>query len=351
MTNPNTPLTHEFGAPSPEAFMPLERVEAMTQAILQTTGRIDGEGYVQPTEVKRTLHDGRSIIGEPMNSIWRTDIFVPTKDETRAYIETDENGITTKNRIKNPRFDQILYRHLTGKSTLQRLTEKQAIALQHDKAEFESIISGLPSYEMHYDNVGQFEEAFHVTAVEKPASDFAPTRVYVPGGVDALKVASAVLESGADIRYAKIWTPQATTGEQVIHQDAPIFEVTTFKQLESLMSSLRDLAKEGKLPADPTPLAGYEVEDLPGVYVGQAEAGTSFNGRMGDLFGLAIQEACSQVRLHAGEVVTTDTINNIALHARELAQANAAETHTDPNNHAFLSGQPVDAILAVVNQK
>lgn len=329
--------------------MPLELVEAMTQAILQTTGRIDGEGYVQPIEVTRALYDGRSIMGEPMDSVWRTDIFVPTKDETRAYIETDANGITTKNRIKNPRFDQILYRSLIGRE-LENLTEEQAGTLRNEKTAFENTISGLPGYELSY-NTDQKEDSYRVTAVKETEPDFAPTRVYIPGGLGALKVAASVFESGADMDYAKIWTPEVSKGEQVIHQDAPIFEVTTFKQLESLMASLRKLAKEGRLPAGPTPLAGYEVEDLPGVYIGQAEPGTSFNGRMGDLFGEAIQEACSQVRLQAGEVVTTDIMNIIALHARELAQSNVEDTRTDPNNHAFLSGQPVDAILAVVNQK
>jgi hypothetical protein len=349
MSSPNTLAAHEFGAPSPEAFMPIEQMKEMTRIVLQDSGRVDDEGRIQPIEVQRTLHGGQWLIGPRTDPVRRTDIFVPTKEEVQNYIMTDDQGLTTRNRIKNPRFDQILYRHLIGRKT-QSLTEEQAVAVQHDKVRFENTISGLPAHEVEY-TADQLEDAYHVTAVEKPEPDFAPTRVYVPGGVDALKVATAVLGSGADIRYAKIWTPQVSTGEQIIRQDTPIFEVTTFKQLESLMSSLRSLAAEGKLPTGPKPLAGYEVEDLPGVYVGQAAPGTSFNARMGDLFGTSVQEACSQVKLQAGDIVDDDAISKIASNTRQIAQAKVAETDTDPHNHAFLSSQPVDAILAVVNQK
>ena len=355
MSNPNNydpvmnqPESSEVDDLSAEVFVPLEHMENMTVAALIGSERIDDEGVVQPIEVKRNLHGSKWLRGPATDSLWRSDMFVPTKEEIQPYIEIDEQGLETRNRIADPSMDTALYRALTGQKKIS-LSPDQATGVLHDKMALEATLAARPGYTFKFSEE-QRENAYHVAAASDVEPEFAPLRVYVPAGLEAVKVAESVFAAGTDISYAKIWTPQATVGEQAIRQDTPIFEVTTFDQLTSLLASLHRLAEAGQLPSQAAPMAGYEIDGLPGVYMGQTEYGKSFNGRMRDLFGMSIQEACSQVKLAAGDVVDERTLSAIAENARTLARRRVDETDTNSHNHAFLRDQPVDEIVAIVKR-
>lgn len=355
MSNPNNydlamnrPESSEVDDQSAETFMPLEHMKDMTAAALIESERIDDEGVVQPIEVKRNLHGSKWLRGPATDSLWRSDMFVPTEEELRPYIEIDEQGLETRNRIADPSMDTALYRALTGQEKVD-LSPDQATGVLHDNMALETTLAARPDYTLSFSEE-QKEDAHHVTANVEAEPEFAPLRVYVPAGLDAVKVAESVFAAGADMSYAKIWTPRAAVGEQTIRQDTPIFEVTTFNQLTSLLASLHRLAEAGQLPSQAAPVAGQEIDGLPGVYMGQTEHGKSFNGRMRDLFGKPIQEACSQVKLAAGDVVDERTLSAIAENARTLARRHADEMGANPHNHAFLRDQPVDEIIAIVKR-
>lgn len=349
MTNPNQPgYKPEQYDPQIEAFIPIENVKIMVGVALVHSGRIDLQGTVQPIEEKRFLHDAKWALGPRADSLWRDDIFVPSREEMQLRIVTDETGRQTKNAIVDPHLPFMLYKELAGMNNV-KLTHEQAKKVRIDRGQLEDNLEGNTQYAWKYSEE-QSSDAYHVKINEKPTPDFAETRIYVPGGVEAVSIANSIFKAGAEMQYAKIWTPHATTQEQSIRTDTPLFAVTTFRQLESVMSVLRAIAADGKLPRGMSPLAGHEVDDLPGVYIGQTVKGNSFNGRMEDIFGKAIQEAASDVKLRAGDILTEETFTAIAIRAREISHSKAAEWGTNVDHHAFLEGQPVAAILKAIQQ-
>lgn len=353
MISPNqqapAPSDAEYTGSDPEMFLPLENMERVVRETLEEAGRIDEHGRVLPITVERRLHEPGFVLGSLTDPAQRSDVFVPTADERKLYEATDETGIETKNKLKLYTLESCLYTRLTGTTRVQ-LSEAEIAQLTSEKQDFESFFAENPDYKIHLDKKTQFEDAYHINALQKSDPEFAATRLYIPAGVGAIAVAHTVFEQGARMNYAKIWIQGETTHPQVVRHDTPIFEVTTHDQLKSVIPVLRELSEDGWLPDASAPLVGQEIDGLPGVYLGQRRKGESFNGDMGDILGKAVQGASERVKLRAGDVVDSDILGDIAERARLLAQANASKIGRDTSNHAFLANQPVADILKTIRQ-
>lgn len=325
-----------------ERFIPIETMKGMVMSSLSGSGRIDEQGIVQPYRVKRTKVESGMLVGRTLPEGERHDIFVASPDQRRAYL-SDNN--TVRNQLRGVReLGDVLYSELidSQKITLSDpevdglIYEIQALAMELEQ-------SPEYTYAFKQKSIGPPESAIHIHSTAHVAPDFAKTRVYVPGGINAVGIMRNALKEGVHVDYAKLWVPETGSHEQYFRKDTPIFEVTTYAQLESITATLRKLAGEGKIPKGPTPLAGHELNDLPGVYIGQTEPGESFNKRIKEVFGSAIQQVCEgMTNIRAGMKLDDATLSHIAEHARTLAYTRST---TGSDEYAFLKDQPVAAIL------
>ncbi len=333
--------------PSHEALIDLEMMQELVVHDLHGNGRIDQEGKILPLEIERRQHDPERWVmgrGPKLEPLMTHDI-VPNPQQAKGFI-TEESGIHIRNRSPwDP--EQRLYQTLTRRKEIA-LTAEQ---VTQETADWQGLVQALDRSGQYdaADSNEQLSNGLHLTRKEQPPAEFARTRIYVQAGHRALGVTRDMIEKGADFRYAKIWYPSPTTEPQIFREDTPIFEVETFTQLESTIDVLRQLKAAGRLPEPEIkiPIIGAPVEGLDGVYVGQPGS-TSFNIRMGELFGPALYRAYLDAPKPASQHITQEWVAQVATKARELASQKAHGLDVDPHHHAFLKDQPVDEILEML---
>lgn len=153
------------------------------------------------------------------------------------------------------------------------------------------------------------------------------------------------MENGADFAYAKIWTPQAVSGEQDFRNDTPLFSVNNNAQLRSVVAALRKVAAaEPALFRNPYPPVGIPVDGVPGATIAQLQR-TSFNGGMANFWSGPISAACNSLPLRAGQVITGSWLDEAAFRAQSIAYQQAESAGINPACHAIQPEQSLGVIL------
>lgn len=337
----STVLGEGFG--SPEEFMPERQMSRLLMTTLVEGGRIDRTGVVLPIAVDRRQYDPEKwAIGPELESRQRHDILVPGREHKRQISNDGSVEEVIKWTVK-----PYLYNALTGYGKLeldpQRFSEVITEAAALDETLRRSpMYSGLCSTD-------QLQDAYRIRGPES-SREMPDTRIYVPVGQDAMRVVRRVVEEGAVFSSAKAWVPRIEQGEQEFRRDTPIFGVQTLEQLKSVVSVLRVLQAAGELPLMASSLVGMPITDLPGTYIGQAEHGASFNGRMRELFAGPLTTACQENQVAAGERITLDWLTHVGRRARDLATASAEATGTSTRHHALLKDQDPMFLRAVISE-
>lgn len=343
----------EFSASSgehsadPEAFISSKGAELLVAFAMKE--RVDpGTSQLLPIKEELALMNGPGYSIKPLEPRVRYDVVLP---EPTRYEKYDDGG--TLRISQDYDVDGELYDALTDKHevTLDAAGIEQ---LSYVRAKLEETLASHPSFEWVLDR-WQKEDAYHISRKETPPPNsdgklISPLRVYVPGGVQGVRIMNHVIETGTDFAHAKVWTPQAARGRQTFRQDTPILFVNTVEQLRSVVTAVRAIATQGLIePKDNSPI-GIPIEGAPGAFIGQPKEDQSFNGQMARLWSEPIRLACNSdsMRLHAGEVVTWDWVEKAAKMATAIAQQQAQAAGINPNCHALLPGQHVDVILDAI---
>lgn len=211
----------------------------------------------------------------------------------------------------------------------------------------------MSNYSMHVDE-SQAWDSYRIKKAARHSSPkssdaIAPTRIYVPGGIDGISAMQKALELGLDISQAKVWAPPVQDGEISFRKDTPILTVESCGQLANTLQLLQHMYFHGDLRLDPNGKSsiGLQAASLPGVYVGQ-NSSISFTGEMSELFGSAITHAAKENPLYPGEAITDDWLSKTATKTQEIATFAAAQRGYDSSCHALLSGQPIEDIKRIV---
>ena len=185
--------------------------------------------------------------------------------------------------------------------------------------------------------------ALHFEKESKGQRDFAALRVYVASGLAAFGVTKQLLHDPAfDVDGGKIWYPDSRT-------DAPIFYTSSHEQLESVLNGLYALRGRNQLITYPSAYSlGRRIKSLPGVYIGQAPPGNSFNGVMEDMWGEALPDALRIHNLPAGAKATESWRQKVVQEAITIARRNAPSLGMSALHHAFRDSEPINDILATV---
>jgi len=282
--------------------------------------------------------------------------FVPTAKQKKSYITHDIIGSKVINNVFCFNLGGVLYQELTGLHKYfvaldQETADSQAAAQERLQKAVKA--SGRYAATGSGNTIG-WEDSSHIYGLDADTTkpDFATTRIYIPGGLEASRVMSQIIEAGAQFSYAKVWLPSADTSRQPIRHDSPIVETRTFDELHSVLDVLRGIKADGQLPAAKPPLTGVEIPALPGVFVGQIAGRTSFNSNMDRLFGEPMQASCENITLQAGDVLSENLLADISFNVRSLAQVNAATSDLgiSTEHHAFMANQPIGQIIQSLNR-
>lgn len=343
MHNPNAAgYNPEIEQHNPEAFMPLDSMQHLVGDTLIRSGRVDEQGIIQPLSIAQyRISNGF----ERLEPITRTDIFIPTANQATGEYKLDD-GTEIAYQLDKPGIEPAFYGSLTH-SREGVLDIDVVEALAQSGKYLEEVVGRSIDYKLTY-TTEQGLPAFFIRSQTEPPKEIASTRVYIPGGLDAMAIAAGIVSKGAEFDVAKMWVPEMKHYKQTLRDDTPIFQVSSFKQLQSVVGALRNMKAEGRLPAYAAPLVGYEIPGLPGVFVGQCDTGESFNGRMKKLFVPALEQAAQDFDLGAGDQVTDEMLIALSRKTRQVAMQNTEPSHTHPAHHAFLDDQPVGEIMASV---
>lgn len=206
---------------------------------------------------------------------------------------------------------------------------------------------------------GQGEDAYHVSSPDTavPGSDGQlrhPLRVYIPAGVNGVRLLEGLIREGVTFAGAKAWTLEPREGAQEFRNDTPIIEVHTLKQLNSVTGALRTLvtADPSYLPSNPrgVRVAGLAIEGLPGVFVAQTlQPKDGYHGQMAGFWADDITDAVREgfpdfPSPKAGEEITPMYVQRVSERARELARQRAEERGLNPECPALLADQDATVV-------
>ncbi|MFZ1248963.1 MAG: hypothetical protein WAQ24_01435 [Candidatus Saccharimonadales bacterium] len=342
---------------APSEFAPHEPIMAMLGIMLAE--RLDQDGAVLPFMMETSVDMNGTYLQKGDFTTIKTEDYSP-KSYTLSdgnllqdpWTTVNEHNVVTIHKPSssnsNRRLASYVMPLLQGnlEAIRKRASSTDLECATADAAKFRELLQSR-GFEHDHGIGWQEGEALHFNKQsEQPENkDFSPLRVYVSSGVAAFGVAKSLLEDpNVDIDGGKIWYPLTD-----VRMDAPIFYVSSHKQLTSALQGLYNLKEKGDLAVYPSPYTlGRSIKGMDGVYVAQAASGESFNGTMGDLWGLSIIDAVRIHNLRAGERVTTAWYQQVARTAVQQAIGLAPHFGVSSVHHAFLADQPVDAILATI---
>lgn len=343
-------LTHETLASVPHTFMDFDTIRTLIGHTLIKSGRIDSRGYVQPLKIQRRIVDSDGLpADEEITPAYRPNVPVIPPYEDPRVLDSPHGAKIWNSVAWDPR-----------SAVYDTLVHEQKLTLHPDNAdrlkrEMDKLdATGQDRYKTHYIHGSTYThcrvDAVDALSFPLPERDFsAAMRVYIAGGLATTGIVRKLIESDVSFASAKIWLPRPHAKPQAFRNDMPIY-VDTFQQLASVMEGLRKLGNDGQLPAMPSLEAnlGVKVPDLPGVFIGQSRNDASFHDTMAWLVGNAMHDIAQAAPYDtARNRVSGQWLDKMAVGVIKHVHSHAKSFSIDPENHAFLAGQPKEEILAV----